>query len=371
LNAKQISIFNKEIRVEVDMEKDKNFIDLRSDTVTKPTLEMRRAMMEAEVGDDVYMEDPTVNHLQEKAAQMMGKESALFMASGTLANEVAIKVLTQPGQEVIMDENCHIFNYEVAGLATLSGVMPRPLPGKKGILSVEQIKNAVRPKIYYLAQTGLITLENTNNLSGGTIYPLEITKEIVHFAKNNSIPIHLDGARIFNAAIASGHSAKELCEGFDTIMFCLSKGLGAPVGSILLGKNETIEKASSIRRMFGGGMRQVGVLASAGLVALEKQIDRLAEDHDNASLLANGIALIDGLNIDPREVNTNILIFSCEKCGLKAGELTLKLKEAGVLALPTGEFTVRMVTHLDVNREDIINAVDIINEVAKKHFKKS
>lgn len=353
------------------MKKDKKIIDLRSDTVTRPTPEMRRAMMEAEVGDDVYMEDPTVNRLQEKAAQIMGKEAALFMSSGTLANEVAIKVLTQPGQEVIMDENCHIFNYEQAGMATLSGVMPRPLPGEKGILTLEQIKKAIRPKIYYMAQTGLITLENTHNMSGGTLYPLEITKEIVQFAQENSIPVHLDGARIFNAAIASGHSARELCQGFDTVMFCLSKGLGAPVGSILLGNKEAIEKARSIRRMFGGGMRQVGVLAAAGLVALEKHINRLAEDHEKAYLLAKEIASVDELEIDPQAVKTNILIFSCEKSGLKAGELTQKLRDAGLLCLSTGEYSVRMVTHLDVSREDCINAVDIINEVAKKHFKKT
>jgi len=351
------------------MKNDKKIIDLRSDTVTKPTLEMRQAMLEAEVGDDVFMEDPTVNRLQENSAQMLGKEAALFMSSGTLANEVAIKVLTQPGQEVIMDENCHIFNYEQAGMATLSGVMPRPLSGKKGILFADQIKKVIRPKIYYLAQTGLIALENTHNMSGGTIYPLEITKKIVKIAEEYSIPIHLDGARIFNAAAASGYSAKELCEGFDTVMFCLSKGLGAPVGSILLGRKETIEKARSIRRMFGGGMRQVGVLAAAGLVALEKHIDRLAEDHENASLLANEIASVDGLEINPEEVKTNILIFSCEHSGLKAQELTQKLGEAGVLCLSTGEYTVRMVTHLDVSREDCLNAADIIIEVAKKHFK--
>jgi len=270
-----------------------------------------------------------------------------------------------------MDENCHIFNYEQSGMAALSGVMPRPLPGKKGVLSLDQIKKAIRPKIYYLAQTGLITLENTHNMSGGTLYPLEITKEIVEFAQENSIPTHLDGARIFNAAIASNHSAKELCEDFNTMMFCLSKGLGAPVGSILLGKREIIEKARSIRRMFGGGMRQVGVLAAAGLVALEKHIDRLAEDHENASLLANEIAMVDGLEIDPQEVKTNILIFSCEKSGLKAVQLTKKLGEVGVLCLSTGEYTIRMVIHLDVSLEDCLNAIDIINEAAKKHFKKA
>ena len=352
------------------MKRKEKIIDLRSDTVTRPTAEMRLAMMEAEVGDDVYLEDPTVNRLQEKAAQMLGKEAALFMASGTLANEVAVNVLTQPGQEVIMEENCHIFNYELAAMSVLSGVMPRPLPGEKGILSLEQVKKAVKPKIYYLAQTGLITLENTHNMSGGNVYPLEIVKEIIQFAQEKGIPTHLDGARIFNAAIASGYSAQQLCEGFDTMMFCLSKGLGAPVGSILLGKREIIEKARTVRRMFGGGMRQVGVLAAAGLIALEKMIDRLEEDHKNASLLAKEIAQIKGLEIEPEEVKTNILIFSCQKMGLDAAAFTQKLAEAGVLALPTGAFTIRMVTHLDVSREDILNAVDVISEVAKKNFKK-
>jgi len=356
-------------RKELMMKNDMKYIDLRSDTVTRPTPGMRQAMMEAEVGDDVFMEDPTVNRLQEEAAQIIGKEAALFMPCGVMANEVAIKVHTQPGQEVILDENCHIFGYELASIAALSGVMPRPLPGKKGIFTVDQIKKAIRPKIYYMAQTGLITLENTHNMSGGTLYPLEITREIVQFAQENAIPIHLDGARIFNASIADGHSAKELCAGFDTMMFCLSKGLGAPVGSILLGKRETIEKARSIRRMFGGGMRQVGVLAAAGLYALENNIERLAEDHKNASLLAKEIATVDGLDINPQEVKTNILIFSCENSGMKATELVQKFKEAGVLCLSTGEYTIRMVTHLDVSREDCVNAVDIINEVVKNYVK--
>jgi threonine aldolase len=351
------------------MVNERKYVDLRSDTVTRPTPEMRRAMMEAEVGDDVFMEDPTANRLQEIAARMLNKEAALFMPCGIMANEVAVKVHTQPGQEVIMDENCHIFGYELASIAALSGAMPRPLPGKKGIITVEQIKKAIRPKIYYMAQTGLITLENTHNMSGGTLYPLEITREIVHFARENAIPIHLDGARIFNASIASGHSVKDLCEGFDSVMFCLSKGLGAPVGSVLLGRKETIEKARSIRRMFGGGMRQVGVLAAAGIYALENNIERLAEDHENASFLASEIAAVDGLDINPQDVKTNILIFNCENSGMKAAELVQKLKEAGVLCLTTGEYTIRMVTHLDVSREDCINAVAVIKDVAKKYIK--
>jgi threonine aldolase len=351
------------------MVNERKYVDLRSDTVTRPTPEMRRAMMEAEVGDDVFLEDPSANRLQEIAARMLSKEAALFMPCGIMANEVAVKVHTQPGQEVIMDENCHIFGYELASIAALSGVMPRPLPGKKGIITVDQIKKAIRPKIYYMAQTGLITLENTHNMSGGTLYPLEITKEIVHFARENAIPIHLDGARIFNASIASGHSVKDLCEGFDSVMFCLSKGLGAPVGSVLLGRKEIIEKARSIRRMFGGGMRQVGVLAAAGIYALENNIDRLAEDHENASFLAREIAAVDGLDINPQNVKTNILIFSCEDSGMKAAELVQKLKEAGVLCLTTGEYTIRMVTHLDVSKEDCINAVAVIKEVAKKYIK--
>jgi threonine aldolase len=351
------------------MVNERKYVDLRSDTVTRPTPEMRRAMMEAEVGDDVFMEDPSANRLQEIAARMLNKEAALFMPCGIMANEVAVKVHTQPGQEVIMDENCHIFGYELASIAALSGVMPRPLPGKKGIITVEQIKKAIRPKIYYMAQTGLITLENTHNMSGGTLYPLEITREIVHFARENAIPIHLDGARIFNASIASGHSVKDLCEGFDSVMFCLSKGLGAPVGSVLLGRKEIIEKARSIRRMFGGGMRQVGVLAAAGIYALENNIDRLAEDHENASFLAREIAAVDGLDINPQDVKTNILIFNCEDSGMKAAELVQKLKEAGVLCLTTGEYTIRMVTHLDVSREDCIKAVAVIKEVAKKYIK--
>ncbi|MCS7198017.1 MAG: low-specificity L-threonine aldolase [Candidatus Bipolaricaulota bacterium] len=337
-------------------------IDLRSDTVTKPTPAMRRAMAEAEVGDDVFGEDPTVNKLQEYAAQLFGREAALFVPSGTMGNQIAIKVHTQPGDEVIVEEASHIFNSEMAMMSAFAGVLPRPIPSERGFLRWEQIERAIRPNVYYYAQTRLICLENTHNLKGGGVYPLEWAREIVENAHQRGLAVHLDGARIFNAALATGRSVKEITEGFDSVMFCLSKGLGAPAGSMLVGSREFIEKARRVRKMLGGGMRQVGVLAAAGLYALEHHVARLAEDHKNAQLLAEALQEIPEVHLEP--VETNIVIF--ELSTIPAEKLIDELKQRDILALAIGPRRIRLVTHLDVSREDVLYAAQAIREILKQ-----
>jgi threonine aldolase len=334
-------------------------IDLRSDTVTKPTLGMRRAMAEAEVGDDVFGEDPTVNRLQARAAEIFGREAALFVPSGTMGNQIALKVHTQPGDEVILEEASHIFNSEMAMMAAFSGVIPRPIPGERGFLRWEQIESAIRPKVYYYAQTRLICLENTHNFKGGGVYPLEWAREIIEKAHERGLAVHLDGARVFNAAVATGRSVKELTEGFDSVMFCLSKGLGAPVGSMLVGSSGFIERAHRVRKMLGGGMRQVGVLAAAGLYALEHHIERLAEDHENAQILAQALTEIPEVRLEP--VETNIIIFELTKT--PAEKLITALKKRNILALAIGPRRVRLVTHLDVSRADVLFAAQALREI--------
>jgi threonine aldolase len=334
-------------------------IDLRSDTVTKPTPAMRRAMAQADVGDDVFGEDPTVNRLQERAAELFGREAALFVPSGTMGNQIAIKVHTQPGDEVILEEASHIFNSEMAMMAAFSGVIPRPIPSERGWLRWEQIESAIRPNVYYYAQTRLICLENTHNFKGGSIYPLEWAREIIEKAHERGLKVHLDGARIFNAAVATGRSVKELTEGFDSVMFCLSKGLGAPVGSMLVGSAEFIEKARRVRKMLGGGMRQVGILAAAGLYALEHHIEHLAEDHENAQILAQALREIPEVRLEP--VETNIIIFELTKT--PAEKLITELKKRNILALAIGPRRVRLVTHLDVSRADVLRAACALQEI--------
>src|SRR5260370_3246589 len=265
-------------------------VDLRSDTVTKPSPEMRRAMAEAEVGDDVYGEDPTVNRLEERAAAMFGREAAILVPRGTMGNEIALKIHTHHGQEIICEERAHILNYEMAMLAHFSGCVPRPIHGEDGILTWGEIKKRISPKIYYRAQTGLISLENTHNMAGGTVYPQEVTDEICDRAHEMGLPVHLDGARIFNAAAALGKPVREITKKFDSVMFCLSKGLGAPVGSLLAGSRNLIEQARVYRKALGGGMRQAGILAAAGWIALERSPARLHEDHENVKILGEGVA---------------------------------------------------------------------------------
>src|SRR5947209_10784692 len=335
-------------------------IDLRSDTVTKPTPEMRRAMAEAEVGDDVYGEDPTVNRLEQRAAEIFGREAAIFVPTGTMGNQIAIKIHTHHGQEVICEERAHIINLESATIAAFAGCQPRPIYGEDGVITWEQIKKRIAPRVYYRAQTGLIVLENTLNLAGGTIFPQAGADEICDRAHEAGIPVHLDGARIFNAAAATGKTVVELSRKFDSVMFCLSKGLGAPVGSMLLGSKEFIDKARMYRKAIGGGMRQAGVLAAAGLVALEKMPPRLKEDHDNARILAEGLAQIRGIKIDPKKVPTNILVFEVSSTGMNAYDFNQKLADKNVLANAISPDHVRLVTHKDVSREQCLQTVVII-----------
>ncbi len=331
-------------------------IDLRSDTVTKPTAEMRAAMASAEVGDDVYLEDPTVNRLQECAAQVFKREAALFVPSGTMGNQIAVRLHTSPGQEVITEERGHIFNYEMAGMAALSGVLARPLQAPDGILSWETVRPAIRPKIYYRAQTGLITIENTHNMAGGTVYTRAQIADICDNAHAAGLPVHLDGARIFNAATALGTDVASLTQGCDSVMFCLSKGLAAPVGSILVGDASFIDKARSVRKMLGGGMRQAGILAAAGLIALEVMPARLGVDHDNARVLAERLAQIPSLDVNPGKVRTNIVIVGIARTGFDCTRLAGLLKKRGVLVSTVDASTLRLLTHLDVNREGVLEA---------------
>ena len=338
-------------------------VDLRSDTVTKPTAAMRRAMAEAEVGDDVYREDPTVNRLQERAAEIFEREAALFVPSGTMGNQAAIKVHTRHGQEVICEQRAHIFNFEMAMTAAFSGCLARPIWAEDASLTWDLIAPNVRGRSDHRARTGLISLENTSNLAGGSVYPPEISDDICDRAHAAGLPVHLDGARIFNAAVALGRSVVELTRKFDSVMFCLSKGLGAPVGSMLVGSKAFFEEARLVRKMLGGGMRQVGVLAAAGLVALEESPKRLHIDHANAKFLAQGLAEIPGIKIDPAKVVTNILFLDASRTGLTSFEISKRLAAQGVLANGVTPETMRMVTHYDVERAGCERALQVLREI--------
>ena len=341
-------------------------VDLRSDTVTRPTPEMRRAMAEAEVGDDVYGEDPTVNRLEKRAAEIFGKEAALFVPTGCMGNLIAIKVWTHHGDEVICEERSHVNLYELASMSAIAGCMPRVTRGEDGILTWKQIEAVIRPKIYYDSQTALVCLENTSNMAGGTVYPTAQVQDICDHAHALGLKVHLDGARIFNAATALGDNVAQMTRSVDSVMFCLSKGLGAPVGSMIAGAHAFIEKGRVYRKMFGGGMRQAGVIAAAGLVALEKSPARLHIDQENAKWLAEGIAAIRGLSIDPRKVRSNIVIFDCSKTGKTAVELCDVLHPYGVWAQDTGLHSVRLVTHCDVDRGSIERALVVLQDVVAK-----
>ena len=345
-------------------------IDLRSDTVTKPTPAMRRAMADADVGDDVYGEDPTVNRLQERAAEIFEKEAAIFVPTGSMGNQIAVKLHTRPGQEVVIEERGHIFNFEMATMAAFSGCLARPVRSNdgSGILTWDEIAGALHHNTaYYVAPTGLIALENSHNLAGGPVLTRDRTEDICARAHENHLPVHLDGARIFNAATALKDSVANLARPADSVMFCLSKGLGAPVGSMLLGTRAFIDEARVIRKMLGGGMRQAGVLAAAGLIALEESPKVLAEDHLNAKRLAEGLAGLPGIKIDPEKVVTNIVIFDVANSGLTADSICAQLREHGILASGFGS-SIRMVTHYDVSRSDIGKALAALNSILnRKH----
>ncbi len=340
-------------------------IDLRSDTVTRPTPAMRRAMAEAEVGDDVYGEDPTVNRLEQRAAAIFGKEAALFVPSGTMGNTIAVKLHTRHGEEVICEARSHVFNYELAMMAWFSGCVARPVYAEDGVLRWEQIRREIRPPGPHWAPTGLISLENTHNMAGGAVMPREVIEEICDGAHELGLRVHMDGARIFNAAAYLGCSVRELCAKADTVMFCLSKGLGAPVGSLLVGSAEEMGRARLYRKRLGGGMRQAGVLAAAGLVALEEMPARLREDHANARWLAAELARIPGIRIT-HEVQTNIVIFDVAGTGLSSVEFSRRLKERGVLINGVGPARLRLVTHYDAGRAACERALAAIAEVSHR-----
>jgi len=343
-------------------------IDLRSDTVTKPSPAMRRAMAEAEVGDDVYLEDPTVNRLQARAAEIFGREAALFVPSGSMGNLVCIMAQATRGQEVICEAAGHVYNYEMASMSALGGVLPRVIPTTDGILSWEQISPAIREIAYYRPQTALVALENTHNMAGGTVYPSRVAHEICDKAHDAGLRVHLDGARVFNAAVYLGENVAEMTKKFDSIQFCFSKGLGAPVGSMIVGSRDFIEHGRVLRKILGGGMRQVGVLAAAALVALEEGPKRLHVDHENAQLLAQGLAQIPGIGVQPDKVQTNIVLYDVGGTGLGSTQFLKRLAERQVLGGPVDARRVRMVTHLDVDRNDIEQALRIIGEVVGAGF---
>jgi threonine aldolase len=339
------------------------FIDLRSDTVTKPSKAMRQAIAEAEVGDDVFEDDPTVKKLEEMVAELLGKEKALFVPSGTMANEVAIKSQTKPGDEVILEEDSHIYNYEVGAPSVLCGVQLNPLKGKRGVLTAQQILDHIRPEDIHVPQTTLICLENTHNRAGGTIYPLEEIKKIRGATKPFGIKMHLDGARLWNATIATGIPLDEYARHFDSVSVCLSKGLGAPIGSVISGTSDFIQIARRNRKMFGGGMRQVGIIAAAGIYAIENNFNRLIEDHRNAKALAQGLSKIPKISVDLESVQTNIVVIEIKESSMDVADVLEKLKGKGVLAVPFGKTKIRCVTHLDVNRDDIYRALEVFKQV--------
>lgn len=339
-------------------------VDLRSDTVTRPTPAMREAMAAAPVGDDVYGEDPTVNALQEKAATLVGKTHALFVPSGTMANQLAIRVQTKPGDEVIVDSRAHIVRYEQGAASALSGVQLHMVPTERGLLSPEQVEAAIRPKDPYTLPTGLICLENTHNGGGGSIYTLTAVERIRAIAQAHQVPMHLDGARLFNAVVAAGVPATAYTRHFETVSFCLSKGLGAPVGSIVAtNSDELIVKLRRFRRMYGGAMRQAGIVAAGGLYALGHHIARLKEDHDHAKMLARGLRAIPRVKLDLGRIETNIVMFDLVDEPRSAAEIVAALKAEGVLINAVGPSTFRAVTHLDLSGEAIDRAVAVFQRV--------
>lgn len=338
-------------------------IDLRSDTVTQPTPAMREAMYRAEVGDDVFAEDPTANKLQEMAAERMGKEAALLVASGTMANLVALLTHCQRGDEVILGDQSHTYLLEVGGGAALGGLHMRPLPNDGGYLKPEAVEAAIRGPNIHFPRTGLVCLENTHNRCGGAVLTPAQTTALAAVAHRHGIPLHLDGARIFNAAIYLGLPARELAAEAASVCFCLSKGLSAPVGSLLCGSRAFIERARHYRKMLGGGMRQVGIIAAAGIVALEQMVDRLAEDHFHARILAEGLSSQRGIGLDPSRVQTNIIIFELKHPRLTPADFVANLAREGVLAGNIGGGRIRMVTHYGIERRDIEEALAAVARV--------
>ncbi len=342
------------------------FVDLRSDTVTRPTPGMRQAMIRADVGDDVFGEDPTVNRLQEVVAEMTGKEAALFVPSGTMGNQISINAHTRPGEEIIVERDSHIVNYECGASAMLAGVQLHILEGREGILPVAQVAAAIRPKDVHQPQTRLICLENTHNRAGGVLYPLEEMERMASLARRRGLKMHLDGARLWNASVATGISLKDYARPFDSVMLCFSKGLGAPVGSIVVGDSDFIQQAHYYRKAYGGGMRQAGILAAAALYAIEHHWERLIDDHRRARWLAEALAELPGIHIDLERVQTNILRFEVHPEVMTADALVEQLHQRGVFLLNLGPGKLRAVTHLDVSDADIDYTINVFRELLKK-----
>lgn len=338
-------------------------IDLRSDTLTQPSPAMREAMSQAVVGDDVYGEDPTVNRLESTAAQLLGKEAALFVPTGVMANQLSIRLHTRSGDEVIVESSSHLIRYEGGSASALSQVQLHCVAGDRGILPLKPVQAALRPKDVHNPPTTLLCLEQTHNVGGGSVYPLETIKALTAWAKEEGLARHLDGARLFNAVVASGVSAAEYAMYFDTVSFCLSKGLGAPVGSMIVSTQANVDKLRRLRKMFGGGMRQAGILAAAGLYALEHNVSRLKEDHDNAKNLALHLQQIPTVFVDPDRVETNIVVFEVVRSERSTKELVQAFKDAGVLLNAVGERMFRVVTHLDIDSANIEKAAQVLSSV--------
>ncbi|HVP58248.1 MAG TPA: low-specificity L-threonine aldolase [bacterium] len=342
-------------------------VDLRSDTVTRPSPGMRRAIADAVVGDDVFEDDPTVKQLEALAAEMTGKQAAVFVASGTMGNEAAVLAHTQRGDEAVVEADCHIYKYEAAGPAVMAGVQLAPLKGDRGILQADQIEQAIRPTDdVHQPITRLVCLENTHNRAGGVVYPIEVMREIRSLATERGLRIHLDGARIFNAAIASGRNATDYCALADSVMFCLSKGLGAPIGSMLVGDADFILGARRYRKMLGGGMRQAGIIAAAGIYALKNNVSRLRDDHLRARRLAEAVASIGKLAVDLATVETNIVVIDVSRTGLDVLDCVARLEHEGVLVVDFGRTRMRAVAHLDIDDADIDRAIAAFKKVFSK-----
>jgi threonine aldolase len=342
-----------------------DLIDLRSDTVTKPTPAMRAAMQAAEVGDDVFDDDPTVHRLQERVADLLGKEAALFVPSGTMSNQICVRVHTQPGDELLCETTCHIYLFEAGGPAVHSGVTCRTIDGDYGILDLRQLEDKIRPDNEHYVRTRLVCLENTHNCGGGRIYPQSKVEAISAWAHANGLAMHLDGARLWNAIVASGTPAKQLAAPFDTISVCFSKGLGAPIGSALAGTKEFVARARRIRKLFGGGMRQVGILAAAALYALDHHVERLADDHKNARVLAEAVADCPGLRLTPPEVETNLVWVQVDPTLGTARDISTALREKGIMVHAAGPQLFRACTHLDVSASQAMRAAEVIRGLAK------
>jgi threonine aldolase len=339
-------------------------IDLRSDTVTRPSPAMRDAMAAAEVGDDVYAEDPTVNRLEQRVAELLGKEAAMYVPSGTMSNQIGIRVHCQPGDEFLCETNCHILCYEQGAYAQLFGIAANPVDGDHGVLQVERLVGRIRGDNIHSTRTRLVCLENTHNRGSGRVQPYDAVVEICGWATDNGLARHLDGARLFNAVVATGISAADWAGHFDTVSVCFSKGLGAPVGSALCGPGDLIRQARRHRKALGGAMRQVGIIAAGALYALEHNIERLAEDHEHAQIIAEAIRNSPGLRLDPDFIDTNIVIFEVDRELGTAAAISARLRDQGILMNATGPQRVRAVTHLDVSREQAQHAASVLQEIA-------